>query len=93
MYAIDDTCVTEGEFGSEIFYISTGRVSVIDKKTKTHITDLVQDQYFGEIAFFSNIERQSTIKARDFSEMLVLKREDFLSMASKVSLDALGLFH
>ena len=31
--------------------------SIIDKKTKTHIIDLIQDQYFGEISFFSDIPR------------------------------------
>ena len=33
------------------------------------------------------------MKARDFTEMLVLGREDFLSMAGKVSPEALELFH
>lgn len=56
----------------------TGRVSIIDKKTKTHIIDLISDSYFGEISFFSDQVRQATIRARDFSEMLVLRRDDFL---------------
>jgi len=46
---------------------------------------LIQDQYFGEISFFSDISRQATVKARDFCEMLVLRRDDFLTMAEKVS--------
>ncbi len=33
------------------------------------------------------------MKARDFSEMLVLRRDDFLQMAEKVSPPALELFH
>jgi CRP-like cAMP-binding protein len=57
VYCINDNCVTEGEEGSEIFFIVAGKVSVIDKRTKTHITDLILDQYFGEISFFSDIER------------------------------------
>jgi CRP-like cAMP-binding protein len=47
----------EGEIGQDIFFIVSGKVAVLDKKTKTHIADLVQDQYFGEISFFSEIER------------------------------------
>jgi len=43
VYAIDDNCVIEGDLGQEIFFIASGKVSVIDKKTKTHITDLIQD--------------------------------------------------
>ena len=68
----------EGEQGSEIFFIVAGKVAVIDKKSKTHLKDLVQDQYFGEISFFSDHPRQATIKARDFTEVLVLKRDDIL---------------
>ncbi len=44
----------EGEIGEEIFFIMTGRVSIIDKKSKTHIIDLISDSYFGEISFFSD---------------------------------------
>ena len=47
----------EGDLGQEIFFIVSGKVSIIDKKTKTHIIDLIQDQYFGEISFFSDIPR------------------------------------
>jgi CRP-like cAMP-binding protein len=57
VYAIDDNCVIEGEQGSEIFFIVAGKVAVIDKKSKTHLKDLVQDQYFGEISFFSDHPR------------------------------------
>ena len=83
----------EGDLGQEIFFIVSGKVSIIDKKTKTHIIDLIQDQYFGEISFFSDIPRQATVKARDFCEMLVLRRDDFLTMAGKVSVQALTQFH
>ncbi len=93
VFAIDDNCVMEGEIGQDIFFIVSGKVAVIDKKSKTHIQDLIQDQYFGEISFFSEIERQATVKARDFSEMLILRRDDFLQMALKVSPPALDLFH
>ena len=47
-------------------------------KTKTHLTDLEKDRYFGEIAFFTSLNRLATIKARDFTEVLIIKREDFL---------------
>jgi CRP-like cAMP-binding protein len=49
--------VIEGDLGQEIFFIVSGKVSVLDKKTKTHIVDLISDQYFGEISFFSDIVR------------------------------------
>jgi hypothetical protein len=33
----------EGEIGQDIFFIVSGKVAVIDKKSKTHIQDLIQD--------------------------------------------------
>lgn len=41
VYSIDDNCVVEGEPGHEIFFIATGKVSIIDKRTKTLIIDLI----------------------------------------------------
>ena len=47
------------------------------------------DTYFGEISFFSELQRQATVTARDFTEVLILKREEFLMMADKISTEAL----
>lgn len=52
-YSIDDNLIIEREIGSELFYMMNGRVSVIHRKTKTHLTDLEKDRYFGEISFFT----------------------------------------
>jgi CRP-like cAMP-binding protein len=73
--------------------MANGKVAIIHKKTKTHITDILKDQYFGEIAFFSDLPRQATIKSRDFTEVLKVHREDFLQMALKVSEEAILLYH
>jgi phosphoribosyl-dephospho-CoA transferase len=77
-FAIDENMVIEDENGSELFFVVNGRVSLIHKKSKTHIIDLDQDKYFGEISFFSELTRQATVKARDFTECLILSRDDFL---------------
>ena len=74
--------------------MQNGRVSVIHRKTKTHLTDLEKDRYFGEISFFTELNRQATVKARDFTEVLILTREDFLQMALKVSSEtSLIMYH
>lgn len=78
VYAADDDCVLEGDSGQEIFFITSGNVAVIEKRTRTHIRDLMQETCFGEISFFGDIKRQATVKAREFVEVLVLKRDDFL---------------
>jgi CRP-like cAMP-binding protein len=41
VYSINDNCIIEGEEGKEIFFIVSGKVSIIDKHSKTHIIDLI----------------------------------------------------
>lgn len=79
--------------GDELFFMVNGKVSIIHKSSKTHILDLFKDRYFGEIAFFTDLNRQSTVNSRDFTEVFILKREEFLHMAVKVSEDAIQLYH
>ena len=40
-----------------------------------------KDDWFGEIGFFSGFPRTNTIKSRDFTEVLTIKREKFLEIA------------
>ena len=56
-YAIDDNLIVENENGNEIFFMVSGKVSLIHRHSKTHITDLFMDSYFGEISFFSELQR------------------------------------
>ncbi len=39
----------------EIFFIVSGSVSIIHKKTRSHLIDLQTDDCFGEISFFSEL--------------------------------------
>ena len=60
----------------------------------THIVDLDKDTYFGEISFFSELKRSSTVMARDYTDVFILSREDFLAMAIKMGITAvLALYH
>jgi CRP-like cAMP-binding protein len=82
---IGDDLITENEIGSDIFFISKGKVALIHKDTKTFIKDLIADDHFGEIGFFSCIQRQASVRARDFTEVLTLNKQEFLQVAEKVS--------
>jgi CRP-like cAMP-binding protein len=53
----------ENEIGNDLFFICNGRVAVIHKKTKTYVKRLGDDDSFGEIGFFSNLPRQSSVIA------------------------------
>ena len=71
-YALDENLINEGENGSELYFIVTGRVALLHKKTRTHLKDLDRDKFFGEIAFFSELPRQCTGKARDFTDVYTI---------------------
>ena len=66
-----------------MYFIINGLVTVLHKKTQTYIKDLKQDQYFGEIGFFSERRRQATVKSRDFTEVLELTYENFMQVAQE----------
>lgn len=40
-----------------MFFILTGKISLVHKKTKTYIKELLEDMYMGEISFFSELPR------------------------------------
>ena len=67
-----------------MYFIVTGLVTILHKRTQTYIRDLKQDHYFGEIGFFSDEKkRQTTVKSRDFTEILELSYENFESVAQQ----------
>ena len=52
-YMIDDNIIVEGDPGGKLFFIVKGKATIIHWETRTYIKDLGKDDYFGEIAFFS----------------------------------------
>lgn len=84
-FILGENVIIEQEMGQQLFFINNGRVALIHKHTKTFVKDLVKDNYFGEIGFFSDIHRQISVKARDFTEVLILDRLTFLQLANEVS--------
>jgi len=57
IYSLDENLINEKENGNELFFIVAGRVSVVHKKSRTHIKNLEKNDYFGEISFFSDLTR------------------------------------
>jgi CRP-like cAMP-binding protein len=76
------TLLKEDAAGEDIFFISSGKVFILHKKTMSFIKELIKDDYFGEIAFFSDMMRQATIKSRDYTDLLILSRGAFLKLAA-----------
>ena len=75
-----------------MFYIITGRVAVIHQKTHSYLEDLIRDEYFGEIGFFSDSPRCATVKSRDFTELFVIDSDTFLEVAEKFP-EVMKIYH
>ena len=75
-----------------MYFIESGRVTLVHKGTHTHIKELDRNGVFGEISFFSGCPRTTTIIARDFTEVFSISKEDFYHLALKISTPAVYLF-
>ena len=77
-FSMDDHIFEEDEKGTKMFFITKGTVVVMQKKSHTYIRELQADEYFGEISFFSELNRQATTRSRGFTEVLSLDNETFI---------------
>ena len=77
-FSMDDHIFEEDERGTKMYFITKGTVVIMQKSTHTYIKELQQDEYFGEVAFFSDLSRQATARTRGFTEVLSLNKESFI---------------
>lgn len=56
-FSMDDHIFEEDERGTKMYFITKGTVVIMQKSTHTYIKELQQDEYFGEVAFFSDLCR------------------------------------
>lgn len=72
--------VRSGETAKEIFFISKGRVEVVDEpKDKIYCTMSVGD-HFGDLSIMLNEKRTASVRTVDFCEVFVLYSEDFFKI-------------
>ena len=81
-FSMDDHIFEEDERGTKMYFITKGTVVIMQKSTHTYIKELLVDEYFGEVAFFSDLNRQATARSRGFTEVLSLNKESFVDTAN-----------
>ncbi len=64
-----------------MYYLVSGKVAMIHKYSHTFMIDLIKDDYFGEIEFFTDEPRKLSAKSRDFSELYVIHKKNFFDIA------------
>jgi hypothetical protein len=82
-----DIIFNEGELTDELYFIGTGRVSIIHQKTRTIFNELHEEESFGEIAFWTKQQRTTKAVSGAFSELYSLSRFDCDLVLSKMPKD------
>jgi CRP-like cAMP-binding protein len=52
-------------------------VLIIHKKSKTKLAELKEDDFFGELSFFTGQVRTASARVRGFAELFSLDKQDF----------------
>jgi CRP-like cAMP-binding protein len=62
-----------------VFLLLKGRVNFLHRR-KTNMKSIVEDSYFGEIEVFKNCARLFSVRAQVDTQLLVLRRDQFLDV-------------
>lgn len=93
-YSRDDVILFESEEGSLLFIIAKGSVKISrisDKGKEVILAILRSGDFFGELSLLDNQKRSANVIAIEDSELLVLRREDFLDIIKKHPLITISL--
>jgi hypothetical protein len=66
-----------GEVGDEMFFISHGVVDILTKDNLS-VAKLRSGSFFGEVALIESVPRTATVRTVTFTDILVLKKPDFM---------------
>ena len=76
VYAAGDYIVTQGETGSEMYFINRGIVETLDEDN--HVIRTMSDgDFFGEIALLLSQPRTASVRAKTECDLFVLEQSDF----------------
>ena len=77
VYGPNDDILIEKTPPKGIYFIQSGKVEIIDKKSKATIKYLSKGEYFGEIGLFTRAPCCSSVVSFEYSDLSFLKIEDF----------------
>jgi NADH dehydrogenase len=83
-YEPEETIITKGEIGRELFIVKRGEVEVyqpaLDGGTEQVIAKLGKGDVFGEKALLEDTTRTASVRAKTAVDVLVISRDDFTAM-------------
>lgn len=71
-FSMDENILFEGETGESLYYMCSGKATLIHKRSCSYIKDLTADAFLGECAFFSKKLRKASARSRTFTEVIRL---------------------
>ena len=76
-FAPDGCVVREDEKGNDIYFISSGKVEIVNVKNNKSYGFLESGEYFGDFSMLLGEVRTASIIARSFCEIFILTKNDF----------------
>ena len=75
-FKMNDTIITEGNYGNNFYLVESGVLRSIKKDVK--VKQYIQGDIFGEVALMYNMKIQTTVKAMSDGGLWVLNRESYV---------------
>jgi len=83
VFMVDEHIFDEGERSDSLYYIQKGNVILLHKRTATYIKELAADDFMGECAFFTGEPRKASARSKNFTDVIILFKHDFLFTATE----------
>ncbi|XP_022670322.1 potassium/sodium hyperpolarization-activated cyclic nucleotide-gated channel 2-like isoform X1 [Varroa jacobsoni] len=84
-YQPEDVIVSEGTIGTKMFFLQTGKVSVLNQDGRSLAT-LEDGSYFGELCLLIQCKRNAIVKAKTHCSIFTLGYEEFHEVLSRFPL-------
>lgn len=81
------------EEDKSLFYVEKGVVLIYLKDSDTYLKELASGAIFGEFAFFTGCKRTSSVKAKDYVNVVRFKRGDLLNKINALGRELLVKFN
>jgi hypothetical protein len=79
-FARGETLVHEGDIGDEMYFLTQGRVEVLQGKAPAAVAVLREGDSFGEVAILMDVPRTATVRGLEDGEVYVLGRVGVLGL-------------
>jgi CRP-like cAMP-binding protein len=86
LYKTGETVFFQGERPNNAYIVRSGSVrifNIVGRKTN-HLTTILPNQIFGELALFSALPRSATAVAAEPTELIVITQEDFKAKTAQL---------